>query len=59
VEDFSLNLISNEITALLGNNGAGKTTLIKILMGEISFREEIGYVVFNDGDSKISIKTSP
>ncbi len=33
VEDLSLNLYENQITALLGHNGAGKTTTMSMLVG--------------------------
>jgi ABC-2 type transport system ATP-binding protein len=33
VEEFTLNIPSGEVFALLGHNGAGKTTTIKILVG--------------------------
>lgn len=36
LKDFSLNIASGEIFALLGKNGAGKSTIINILAGLIA-----------------------
>jgi ABC-type multidrug transport system ATPase subunit len=49
IDDISLKLTQNEITALLGNNGAGKTTLIKMLLGEMPLKKDSGEIIITDG----------
>lgn len=34
-EDFSLNLVRGQHTAILGPNGAGKSTLLRLLLGDV------------------------
>lgn len=36
VDDFSINIYQDQITALLGHNGAGKTTTMSIITGDKS-----------------------
>lgn len=54
VNGVSLEVKSNEITAILGPNGSGKTTLFSIITGVIS--QTSGSVYYNDLDiSRLSI----
>ena len=48
VKDFSLDIFSGEIIALLGRNGAGKTTLISMICGIVS--PTSGSVIVNGFD---------
>lgn len=43
LDNVSLSLANNRVTALVGANGAGKTTLLRLLLGEI--RPDAGTVV--------------
>lgn len=38
VNNFSLDVYENQITALLGHNGAGKTTIFNMLSGLFYYR---------------------
>jgi ABC-type multidrug transport system ATPase subunit len=41
VNDFSLDIYQNQITALLGHNGAGKTTAMCMLTGKLKLFETL------------------
>ncbi|KHT63624.1 hemin ABC transporter ATP-binding protein [Photobacterium gaetbulicola] len=41
LDEFSLQIISGQLTALLGPNGAGKSTLLKVLCGEVEAEGEV------------------
>lgn len=44
VENFSVNFVRNEVSALLGHNGAGKTTTFRILTGSLKQSEGEAYI---------------
>lgn len=54
LEDISLHLHCNEITAIIGPNGAGKTTLFKTLLGEEPHTGKIRYVTHAGEDEHFS-----
>ncbi|MGL4736469.1 MAG: metal ABC transporter ATP-binding protein [Cellulosilyticaceae bacterium] len=54
IEDISLHLHCNEITAIIGPNGAGKTTLFKTLLGEEPHTGSIRYVTHEGGEEHFS-----
>ena len=48
LNEFSLEIKSGEIHAIMGPNGTGKSTLSKVIMGDPSYRVESGEIYFND-----------
>ena len=46
LKDFSLNINSSEIHAIMGPNGTGKSTLAKVLMGHYGYEVTSGFVDF-------------
>lgn len=52
LQDLSISIMDNEITALLGVNGSGKTTLIRILSG--IYELDNGSVIYSDSIRKVA-----
>ena len=50
LNDFSLEIKSGEIHAIMGPNGTGKSTLTKVIMGDMNYRIESGKILFDDKD---------
>ena len=50
LNDFSLEIKSGEIHAIMGPNGTGKSTLTKVIMGDINYKIESGKILFDDKD---------
>lgn len=48
LDDLSLNLMNNEIVAIVGNNGAGKSTLLKIIARLLPYE---GSIIFKNSPS--------
>lgn len=51
LNDVSINLLKNEILAIMGENGAGKSTLMKILSGSYS-RDSYDGEIYVNGEAK-------
>lgn len=47
LKDFSLNIKSGQIVALMGPNGIGKSTICKVIMGDPNYKVESGSITFN------------
>lgn len=47
LKDFSLNIKSGQIVALMGPNGIGKSTICKVIMGDPNYKVESGSIIFN------------
>ncbi len=48
LNNFSLEIKSGEIHAIMGPNGTGKSTLTKVIMGDDNYKVESGAIYFND-----------
>ena len=48
LKNFSLEIKSGEIHAIMGPNGAGKSTLSKIIIGDPNYKLTKGHIYFND-----------
>ncbi len=48
LNDFSLEIKSGEIHAIMGPNGTGKSTLTKVIMGDPNYKITKGDIYFND-----------
>ncbi len=48
LNNFSLEIKSGEIHAIMGPNGTGKSTLTKVIMGDDNYKIESGAIYFND-----------
>ena len=48
LKNFSLEIKSGEIHAIMGPNGAGKSTLTKIIIGDPNYKLTKGHIYFND-----------
>ena len=48
LNDFSLEIKSGEIHAIMGPNGTGKSTLTKVIMGDPNYEIVKGDIYFND-----------
>ena len=46
LKDFSLNIKSGQIVALMGPNGIGKSTICKVIMGDPNYKVESGSITF-------------
>ena len=47
LKDFSLEIKSGEIHAIMGPNGTGKSTLTKVLMGDHNYKIVKGKIIYN------------
>ena len=47
LKDFSLEIKSGEIHAIMGPNGVGKSTLTKVIMGDPNYKIEKGTITYN------------
>ena len=47
LKDFSLEIKSGEIHAIMGPNGVGKSTLTKVIMGDANYKIEKGIITYN------------
>ena len=47
LRDFSLEIKSGEIHAIMGPNGVGKSTLTKVIMGDPNYKIEKGTITYN------------
>lgn len=54
LRDFSLEINSGEIHAIMGPNGAGKSTLSKVIMGDTNYKVESGVITF-DGTNLLDL----
>lgn len=52
LKDFSLEIKSGEIHAIMGPNGTGKSTLAKVIMGDPNYTITKGNIYFNGEDIK-------
>lgn len=50
LKDFSLEIKSGEIHAIMGPNGTGKSTLTKVIMGDPTYRVTKGTIFYDDID---------
>ncbi len=50
INDFSLDIGSGEIHAIMGPNGTGKSTLSKVLFGNKNYKLDSGTILFEDQD---------
>ena len=48
LKDFSLEIKSGEIHAIMGPNGVGKSTLTRIIIGDPNYKLTKGHIYFND-----------
>lgn len=48
LKDFSLEIKSGEIHAIMGPNGTGKSTLSKVIMGDPNYKITSGHIYFDD-----------
>lgn len=48
LNDFSIEIKSGEIHAIMGPNGTGKSTLSKVIMGDSNYKIISGNIYFND-----------
>ena len=48
LKNFSLEIKSGEIHAIMGPNGAGKSTLTRIIIGDPNYKLTKGHIYFND-----------
>src|SRR5574344_472086 len=48
LKNFSLEIKSGEIHAIMGPNGTGKSTLAKVIMGDPNYKITKGHICFND-----------
>lgn len=56
LKDFSLEVASGEIHAIMGPNGAGKSTLSKVIMGHYKYQITSGSIYFKGEDiSKLDV----
>ena len=50
LRDFSINIKSGEIHAIMGPNGTGKSTLSRVIMGDQNYQITSGKILFNNED---------
>lgn len=56
LKDFSLDIKSGEIHAIMGPNGIGKSTLTKVIMGDDAYKITSGSITYDNVDlSKLSV----
>lgn len=56
LKDFSLDIKSGEIHAIMGPNGIGKSTLTKVVMGDDAYKITSGSITYDNVDlSKLSV----
>lgn len=56
LKDFSLDIKSGEIHAIMGPNGIGKSTLTKVIMGDDAYKIISGSITYDNVDlSKLSV----
>lgn len=48
LKDFSIEIKSGEIHAIMGPNGTGKSTLSKVIMGDENYKIEKGRILFDE-----------
>ena len=48
LDDFSLEIKSGEIHAIMGPNGTGKSTLSKVIMGDPTYKVTSGKILYNN-----------
>ena len=57
LKDVSIDLMANEILAIVGENGAGKSTLMKILSGSYHHATYDGTIIINGSPQKFASPT--
>ena len=57
LKDFSLNINSSEVHAIMGPNGTGKSTLAKVIMGHYKYEVVSGDIVY-DGNSILDLEVN-
>lgn len=57
LKDFSLQINSGEVHAIMGPNGTGKSTLAKIIMGHYQYEVTEGDILF-DGESLLPLEVN-
>lgn len=50
LNDFNLDILDNEVHAIMGPNGIGKSTICKVIMGDPNYIIDKGSIIFNDKD---------
>lgn len=57
LNDFSLNINSSEVHAIMGPNGTGKSTLAKVIMGHYKYEVTSGDIIYN-GESILDLEVN-